>query len=429
MANIAPDDIDRAMRTLSRMHDAAPANVAAKIAEVMNLLLRLETENSELREQLTAMRQASQRASVPAAPSLFDEPPLYEDDTPKPAAVTDALQTGGFLRELFDTSSTEFDLFTDIDTSVFHDTPHPPSHEPTASDNYGEETSEFGITFEELLAQQAMRDVVDTSLVENSMTETERLRISNLNPSRLGEAKSLGMSSPAFPSAEDVLDHVRLLLKPPLDDIRRIAQNLQQPNADPLTIVQIGLIQTMQLDAEQSLSLLESVELLQMLATGKLKLELADFQPGDLVRGAILFMHDRARARDHTITYQIDPDLPLVRADLGRCLVILTDLIDNAIRYSPRGSSSRLTADPLGAQVLFTLADNGIGLSEEDLPYVGTPFWRALHQPLVREQPGNGLKLYLARQMLALQGGELIFSGEPNVGSSFSFTLNAVTKR
>jgi signal transduction histidine kinase len=426
MANIAPDDIDRAMRTLSRMHDAAPANAAAKISEVINVLLRLEAENSQLREQLIAVRPAADRASGPA---LFDEPPPREDDTPKPTAVTGALQTSDFLRELFDASGTEFDLFTDIDTSVFHDTQHTPSPEPkTASDSSGEETSEFGITFEELLAQQAKRDAVDTSLVESSMTETERLRISNLDPSRLDEAASLGRSLPNLPLAEDVLDQVRLLLKLPLDDIRRIAQNLQQPEADPLTPVQVGLIQTMQLDAEQALSLLESVELLRLLGAGKLKLELADFQPGDLVRGALLFMRDRARARDHTITHQIDPELPLVRADLGRCLVILTDLIDNAIRYSPRGSSSRLTADPLGAQVLFTLADNGIGLSEEDLPYVGTPFWRALHQPLVREQPGNGLKLYLARQILALQGGELIFSGEPNVGSSFSFTLNAVAK-
>lgn len=425
MANVAPDEIDRAMRTLSRLYDAAPANAAAKISEVMNLILRLEAENSELRAQLAAARQAADRTSVPA---LFDEPPPREDDTPRPAAATSAPQTGGFLRELFDASTTEFDLFTEIDTSVFHDTQHLPSSEPqTASGHSGEETSDFGITLEELLAQQARRDAIDTSLVGINMTETERQRLGNLNPSRLAEASSLGVNLPNMPSAEAVLEQIQLLLKPPLDNIRRIAQNLQQPNADPLTPIQIGLVQTMQLDAEQSLSLLESIELLQLLGAGKLKLELADFQPGDLVRGALLFMHDRARERDHTITYQIDPDLPLVRADLGRCLVILTDLIDNAIRYSPRGSSSRLTADPLGRQVLFTLADNGIGLSEEDLPYIGTPFWRALHHPLVREQHGNGLKLYLARQILALQGGELIFSGEPNVGSSFSFTLNAVT--
>jgi len=77
----------------------------------------------------------------------------------------------------------------------------------------------------------------------------------------------------------------------------------------------------------------------------------------------------------------------------------------------------------LGTHVLFSVADTGIGLSEDDLEHVGKPFWRGEHQRLVRQHAGTGLRLFLAQRILALQQGELIFSGESDFGSTFSFTL------
>jgi signal transduction histidine kinase len=133
----------------------------------------------------------------------------------------------------------------------------------------------------------------------------------------------------------------------------------------------------------------------------------------------------RARIREHEIVLQAEDSLPKVRADFERSLIILIDLLDNAIRYMPNDGSIRLSADTLGTHVLFTVADAGIGLTAEDCEQVGKPFWRAMRQPLVRHHPGTGLRLFLAKRILALQGGELFFSGEPNLGSSFSFTLPA----
>ena len=60
-----------------------------------------------------------------------------------------------------------------------------------------------------------------------------------------------------------------------------------------------------------------------------------------------------------------------------------------------------MTAETLGTHVLFSIADNGIGLSSEDMEQSAKPFWRALHQPLVRQHPGTGLRLYRAQQMLS----------------------------
>jgi signal transduction histidine kinase len=61
------------------------------------------------------------------------------------------------------------------------------------------------------------------------------------------------------------------------------------------------------------------------------------------------------------------------------------------------------------------------------MQHIGQPFWRGDYHPLVRQHNGTGLSLFLIKQMLALQGGEFIFSGEPDLGSTFSFTLTVAS--
>jgi signal transduction histidine kinase len=134
-------------------------------------------------------------------------------------------------------------------------------------------------------------------------------------------------------------------------------------------------------------------------------------------------VRDHAESRDHQIDIHTEQPIPKVKADYDRVLSILVDILDNAIRYTPNESTIRVSAESTGSSVLFTVADTGVGFSPEDSEHIGTPFWRALYEPLVRNHHGTGLRLFLAKQILALQGGEMFFSAEPGFGSSFSFTL------
>jgi signal transduction histidine kinase len=163
--------------------------------------------------------------------------------------------------------------------------------------------------------------------------------------------------------------------------------------------------------------------MIMQLSGNTLDLDSDTFMPVDLLRDAGERMQDRARSRRHRVTVQLDRSLPRLRADYRRTLAILMDLMDNAMRYTPEGGHSRVAIDSLGGYVLFTVADDGVGLSDQDMLYIGQPFWRGLHQPLVRAHRGTGLRLYLARRVLEMQGGALYFSGEPGHGSTFSFTV------
>jgi len=215
------------------------------------------------------------------------------------------------------------------------------------------------------------------------------------------------------------------VLRPPLIAIRGRAELVQGGFLGKMSAEQEQWLQAIQENTNRAFAVLDAVQQVLALQNGQVHIEQTNFISTDLLREAAERIRDRARARQHQITIHAPDAVPLARGDFYQSLIILTDLLDNAVRYTPDGGQIRLSVDNLGTHVLFTVADNGIGLSEEDLSHVGQPFWRAEHERLVRQHPGTGLRLYLARMMLALQEGELIFSGEQGVGSTFSFTLPA----
>ncbi len=203
------------------------------------------------------------------------------------------------------------------------------------------------------------------------------------------------------------------------------ADALVQGKFGSVTTEQAESIKLISEHASTALALMDSLDLIARLREGKLQIEPKTFSGLDLLAGVWQRHATAAEPREHRINIKADDPLPIVKGDYKHVLNILSDLVDNAIRYTPFGGVIRVTAETLGTHVLFTVADNGIGLTEEDTSQIGKPFWRAARQPLVRQHPGTGLKLYLARQVLAMHGSDLFLSGEPGVGSSFSFMLTA----
>lgn len=208
---------------------------------------------------------------------------------------------------------------------------------------------------------------------------------------------------------------------------------LVHSQADGLRAGRVGRISTEQADclkliydhAASGLTMIEALEIMSVLRENALALESLVFSGVDLLADAWQHRYLEAELRDHHVNVHADAPLPPVRGDYQRILGIVIDLLDNAIRYTPYGGTIRLTAESVGSHVLFSVADNGIGLTSEDSEHVGQPFWRAVHQPLVRQYPGAGLRIHLARQILALHETELLFTGEPGMGSTFSFMLPA----
>jgi signal transduction histidine kinase len=214
-------------------------------------------------------------------------------------------------------------------------------------------------------------------------------------------------------------------LRPPLIAIRGRAELVQAGMLGTITPEQGSWLQAIQESTDRAFAVLETIHEIMALQKGDAKIEQVNFISSDLLTEGWERIRDRAHQFQHEVTIQAPEVVPLARGDFYQSLIVLSDILDNAVRYTAPGGQIRMSVDHLGDHVLFSVADSGVGLTEEDLQNVGKPFWRGDHHRLVRQHIGTGLRLALAKEILARQNGELIFSGEPDLGSTFSFTLPA----
>ena len=137
------------------------------------------------------------------------------------------------------------------------------------------------------------------------------------------------------------------------------------------------------------------------------------------------------KATNHKLIIDIPASLPPVWADADRLEQILTNLIDNAIKYSPARTTVHFVAKTVVAEgdngptemVEFFVADQGVGIPEEHLPKIFHKFSR-LDNPLVRQTEGTGLGLYITRSLVLALGGEITVASQKN-GTTFTVRLPA----
>lgn len=128
-------------------------------------------------------------------------------------------------------------------------------------------------------------------------------------------------------------------------------------------------------------------------------------------------------APQHRFVLDVPPDLPAVLADRLLIEQALTNLVSNAITYSPQGGEIRIAAQHVGTEIVVSVADAGLGIPAECLPRLFTKFYRIL-TPDRRHIKGTGLGLAICRQIAEVHGGRIwAESAGPNQGSTFSFAL------
>jgi PAS domain S-box-containing protein len=128
----------------------------------------------------------------------------------------------------------------------------------------------------------------------------------------------------------------------------------------------------------------------------------------------------------HTLEVEAPDDGACVLADRDRLRQVLTNLLANAIKYSPDGGRVLLSARRRGAEILFAVRDNGIGIPLDDQERLFTKFFRA-HNSVQRKIGGTGLGLALVRQIIEGHRGRIWVESAAGQGATFLFTLPVAT--
>jgi two-component system sensor histidine kinase KdpD len=144
-----------------------------------------------------------------------------------------------------------------------------------------------------------------------------------------------------------------------------------------------------------------------------------EWQPLEEVVGAALTRLDE-RLRDHPVTTALPPDLPLVPLDSVLIEQVLINLLENAIKYTPPGSSIELSATGARDAVTVTMADHGSGIPPGDVQRIFDKFYRARSGD---GSGGVGLGLTICRGIVEAHGGRIWVENRPEGGAVFRFTL------
>ncbi len=131
-----------------------------------------------------------------------------------------------------------------------------------------------------------------------------------------------------------------------------------------------------------------------------------------------------AASRAHTIELDIPTAAVPLRCDAMRVEQVLSNLVSNAIKYSPEGGRVSLQVQPSeGGEVTFVVRDEGVGMNEEDAAKAFDPFRRSVQ--LRDSVAGSGLGLFVVRRLVEAHGGHIHVNTEPGTGSSFEVRIPA----
>jgi len=151
-----------------------------------------------------------------------------------------------------------------------------------------------------------------------------------------------------------------------------------------------------------------------------LRAEALDHALDDVLDG----LHEEITARGMTVEVEGQGALPAVNADPRGLRTILTNLIQNAVAFSPEGSRVRVKAELQGAMVEIGIVDQGPGVDPHDIPRLLRPFEQG-ENALTRRSEGAGLGLPIVELLCVAMGGRLKLSTEPGEGLTASVRLPA----
>lgn len=214
-------------------------------------------------------------------------------------------------------------------------------------------------------------------------------------------------------------------VRTPLSGILGVAEYISEMQL-PISEMKkyISLIKS---SGESLLETLNNILDLSKVEAGRQKLEIVPFSPLRLAESVTALFSVRADAKDITLTYSVDPDLPPVL--LGDALLlrqVFFNLVNNGVKFTEKGEVTlelKLTGRE-GERVHLTavVKDTGIGISDEEGKKLFEPFTQ-LDGTITRRFGGTGLGLVISKKFVELMGGTLDFDSRPGEGTAFFFTL------
>ncbi|MDP3791867.1 MAG: ATP-binding protein [Candidatus Omnitrophota bacterium] len=223
---------------------------------------------------------------------------------------------------------------------------------------------------------------------------------------------------------QDFVANVSHELRTPLSNIKGYSETLlggaieDKPHA-------MDFINIIYRESDRLAKLIDDLLDISRIESGKMKMVLLSIDSKIVVTKVLEILKKSAHDKSINITIDIPGNLPKVLADESRLTQAVLNLMDNAIKYTPKEGSIKIHGSQDNGFVKLDVSDTGIGIPEKDLPRIFERFYR-VDKARSRELGGTGLGLSIVKHIIQAHGGEVWVKSAPGNGSIFSFTIPTV---
>jgi signal transduction histidine kinase len=232
---------------------------------------------------------------------------------------------------------------------------------------------------------------------------------------------------------DNFLYHVTHELRTPLTNIRAYAETLSQGVIEDAQTIR-ECYNVIMGETQRLSRLVEDILNVSQLEVGSARLDVGEVQMDRLLRAVVQDMQGTADAKNIELVLNLPAKMPQLRGDKERLAVVFTNLVGNAIKYTPAGGrvDVRCAAENSGlndpgapSRLRVTVTDTGLGIKPEDQEKIFEKFYRVSDEA-VSKIPGTGLGLAIVKETVRLHGGSIFVESTPGHGSTFTVSLPAV---
>ena len=207
--------------------------------------------------------------------------------------------------------------------------------------------------------------------------------------------------------------------KTPLASIKAIVETLQDGALDDKEAAR-DFLSKIDSEVDSMIKMVNELLELSRIEMGKAELKIEPLNLNTLVREAINRLAPLAGKGQLTISSEPALGMPPVPADNGMIREVLSNILQNAIKFTPPGGKITVRTSVDGDMAVVGITDNGIGISAEDMPHIFERFYKADKS---RNTGGTGLGLSISSHIIQVHGGRIWVESTPEKGSTFTFTL------
>jgi signal transduction histidine kinase len=227
------------------------------------------------------------------------------------------------------------------------------------------------------------------------------------------------LAEEATRAREEILSVVSHDLRNPLGTILMGATTLLSVDAGERSPRIRSIAERIHRQTERMARLIEDLVDFAGIQAGQLALKRTAHKADEILSATTDMFTTLAQERGVALETRVNPGLPHVECDSDRAVQVMSNLVANAMKVTPRGGAISIGAEPKNNEVVFYVRDTGPGIESDELPRVFERYWRSKQS----QYKGAGLGLSIARGIVDAHGGRIWAESQPGAGTTFYFSL------